>query len=288
MHRKSIVDRRSGRNSLNCRLRSSAKLMEKTLNQQYKEIIRYIFQKYFKPLHYKKENGNFRFIHEDGLGKIVSFRSSWCNSEVSFSFCLSAGIYFEEGENIRNQKFKEELCRMGLPNERWYKLTQTADISSLISAISKAVEEYILPFLEAIDTKEKAINAVLTSKYGLDYDTADLLIHMGYGKEIFPKLLERPIYYENLLRIFEKEMTIPIFEDKQIYRVYLVLKKQKYNNNELRAFAEIRGMSLRKASEELETDNRMLAEGEAMFIKKVSEKLKGYCVNYVIEPEFPY
>ena len=37
-------------------------MMEKTLNQKYNDIVKTIFQKYFKPLHYKKESGNFRFI----------------------------------------------------------------------------------------------------------------------------------------------------------------------------------------------------------------------------------
>lgn len=262
--------------------------MEKILNQQYKDIIKSIFEQYFKPLHYKKENGNFRFVQEDGLGKIVNFRRSWCNDETACSFCVSIGIYFEEGKTISNSKFKVEKCRISPSFEKWWEITLATDVTKLLYDVGKEIEENIFPFLNRIDTKDKAINDVLYGDYGVDYDTAELLIKMGYGKEIFSKLLERPVCYEKLLHMLEEKMLIPIFEDKQIYRVYLVLKKMRYNKKELYAFAKIRGISLKKADEELEKGDRLLAEGEAMYVKKLSMELKGYCVNYMIEPEIRY
>ena len=159
---------------------------------------------------------------------------------------------------------------------------------SLISDIGKVIEEQIFPFLDNIDTKEKAINEILYGNYGLDYDTANLLVKMGYGKEIFLKLLERPVYYEKLLRTLERNVSIPIFEDKQIYIVYLVLKKEKHNKNEINVFAKIRGISQKNADKKLQTGDRLLAEGDAMLIKEITIRLKGYSVNYTIEPEFKY
>ena len=71
--------------------RESKEIIQK-LNQKYNDIVKTIFQKYFKPLHYKKESGNFRFIQEDGLGKIVNFQRSWCNNKDSCSFIINVGI----------------------------------------------------------------------------------------------------------------------------------------------------------------------------------------------------
>ena len=262
--------------------------MEKTLNKKYNDIVKNIFQKYFKPLHYKKENGNFRLIQEDGLGKIVNFQRSWCNNSDSCSFIINVGIYFEEGTTITNQKFKEYLARINERPGNWWELDITTDISIFLEELYKEIEDCILPFLAPFDTKEKAVSAVLSGKYGLNYDTADLMIRMGYGKELLPRLMENPVYYENLLYLFQDEMTIPILEDKQIYKMYMVLKGKRYNNNELSVFATVRGISRKKAGERLDADDRLLAEGDAMFIKKLSSRLKGDCVGYVIEPEFPY
>lgn len=167
-------------------------------------------------------------------------------------------------------------------------MNSTTDVHNLLVDIGKEIEERIFPFLNNIDTKEKAINEILYGNYGLDYDTANLLVKMGYGKVIFPKLLERPVYYEKLLRTLEENVSIPIFEDKQIYRVYLVLKKEKYNKNELNVFAKIRGISQKNADKKLQTGDRLLAEGDAMLIKEITIRLKGYSVNYTIEPEFKF
>lgn len=263
-------------------------MMEKTLNQKYNDIVKTIFQKYFKPLHYKKENGNFRFIQEDGLGKIVNFQRSWCNNKDSCSFIINVGIYFEEGTTITDQKFKELLAQIRERPGTWWELDNVTDSSMVLAEICKEMEQYILPFLFYFDTKEKAVCAVLSGEYGLDYNTADLMIRMGYGKELLPRLMKNPVCYEKLLRLFQDEVKIPIFEDKQVYKVYLVLKGKRYNNNELNTFARVRGISRKKAGERLEADDRLLAQGDAMLIKKVSSILKGDCVGYVIEPEFPY
>ena len=259
--------------------------MENTLKQEFNHIVKTIFQKYFKPIHYKKENANFRFIQEDGLGKIVNFQRSWCNMNNSCSFIINVGIYIEEETTIY-EKFKEPMAQIRERPGIWWELNTTTDSSVILEKICQEIELYTLPFLSNFDIKEKAISAILSGKYGLNYDTADLMIRMGYGKELLPKLIGRPVYYEKLLRPFQNEITIPIFEDTQIYKLFLVCKGKKYNQHELSTFASLRGISRKKACESLEADDCLLAQGNAMEIKKICDQLNS--VGYVIEPDFPY
>lgn len=81
---------------------------------------------------------------------------------------------------------------------------------------------------------------------------------------------------------------IPILEDKTPYCLYLVMKEDKYSQEELRAVSKLCGVNFIEASKMLNKRKVLLAEGNAYDMKHKLEMIRNYDVEYQVIPPFVY
>ena len=264
--------------------------MKNKVARQYDQLVNDIFHKYFKPIGYKKENQNFRFYQNDGLGKIVNFQRSWCNTKNECTFIINVGIYFEENSSIENLKFKECQCRISERPGKWWVLENSTDITVLFHDFCIEIENVILPFLKIFTSKQMTLAEILIGHYPLSYNTAEFLVTNGYGREILPQLLEqrKNKLFADLIVQVQSNMEIPILEDTQLYEIYIVLKKEKHDKEELKVFSTLCNIDYMEASRRLKKNDRLIAKKDAFDIKKIRSQLDEYGINYEIIPPYPY
>ena len=73
----------------------------------FSDLVKRIFEEYFKPLGWKRQGQNYRLIEKDGLSRIINFQKSSWNSKDEVIFYINYGIYIEVEGNIVNKSFKE-------------------------------------------------------------------------------------------------------------------------------------------------------------------------------------
>ncbi len=77
-----------------------------------------VFTEYYKPLGWKKQRANYRYIDESGLGKVINFQKSKWNNDGKIDFYINYGLYMEVGNDLVNKLFKEYECQFR-KNRRW-------------------------------------------------------------------------------------------------------------------------------------------------------------------------
>lgn len=182
------------------------------------ELIAVVFTDEFKPLSWKRQRGNFRFIGDDGLGKIINFqRSRWNSStEDHIEFFINYGFYIEAGNTIENRTFKEYDCQFRNRTHfsgGQYSVAKQADILAITPQIMPAIRE-AADFLNTIQTKEKFVQMILTGelqKYTgfpiMNYDTCKLLYEMGYYGEIYGIVKSAGgEYFDGLAKLIEQKI----------------------------------------------------------------------------------
>lgn len=176
------------------------------MKDQFKKIIKVVFEDLLKPLGYKKDGQNFRLIQEDGLGKIINFQLSLYNSAESSSFTVNTGIYFEKENVLENKKFKEYECllrqrpaciskRYG--KDTWWEIEKDTDIELLLDEIKIFVQTDALKWLDRFCSKNDCIEQLLNGEAykedamkRMNLSTAKVLVDMGYGERVLPHIRE--------------------------------------------------------------------------------------------------
>ncbi len=163
------------------------------MEEKFKALLSDIFSEQFKPLKWKKQGNNFRFIGEDGWGKIINFQRSLWNTKDEIVFFINYGIYIEATNCLKNKAFKEYECAFRNRthhNRGEYLLDKNTDINFLRAQVDEAIKEAMEVF-ELIDKKETFIEMIFNGeleKYSsipvTSYSTCKVLCDMGYHKEV--------------------------------------------------------------------------------------------------------
>lgn len=157
-------------------------------------MIQEIYSERFKSLGWRKQGQNFRFIQDDGLGKIINFQKSKWNTKEEVTFFINYGIYIEAKDNIDNKSFKEYDCqfrnRTSYMNGT-YTLNNDSTINEAIDMTAIALKE-ASDFFDIIDSKDTFIKMLLNGEISnytdiivMDYYTCKLLFDMGFYNEIY-------------------------------------------------------------------------------------------------------
>lgn len=184
----------------------------------FKRLISEIFTEYFKPLGWKKQGSNFRYVDESGIGRVINFQKSKWNNSDNIEFYINYGLYMEAGNDIENKSFKEYECqfrnRTSLHNGI-YHLDKGTNYDKVKKEIFKALEEANNLFMK-VGSKENFISMILSGemqKYSglpiMHYHTCKLLSDMGYYEDIYEYVKSRGgQYFDALTEEIEIKMNV--------------------------------------------------------------------------------
>ncbi len=169
-------------------------VIEMTINDCFKELLKHIYTELLKPKGWKKQGNDFRFIREDGIGQIINFqKSKWSTSEKC-DFFINYGIYIEAEQTLTNKAYKEYDCQL---RRRAHKADtdemftiHSCDLSEVKKDTATAIH-CALAFFDFVETKEHFVKMLLSGEaqtYSytivMHYHTCKLLCEMGYYQEI--------------------------------------------------------------------------------------------------------
>lgn len=80
----------------------------------------------------------------------------------------------------------------------------------------------------------------------------------------------------------------PMLYDENIYRIYIILKENKCNKVEIKAFSKVCNVNYIEASKKLNNKKVLIGEGNVYWVKDILKKLSQYDVNYEIIPPYCY
>lgn len=156
-----------------------------------------LFNKYCKPLGYKRDGANFRLIQPDGLGKIINFQRNQYNTIQSCSFTINVGVYFEKSPTLKNLKFKEYEClarsrpRLSAPDP-WWTIETGSSPEAIWLDLEKSFSEAVLPWFNRFpskqDTLEVLVNDLAQGYISMPVYIANRLVACGYGAKLLPIL----------------------------------------------------------------------------------------------------
>ena len=190
------------------------------MKEMFSELVSEIFVGKYKPMHWKKQGSDFRFITDDGLGKIINFQKSQWNTSEECNFYINYGLYIELEKEIHNKTFYEYDCQLRYRTsflKGQYSITKETNLIELKNSILIALEETDL-FFDSIKTKDDLIKILIKGESGnsfkegiqfFSYHTCLLLYKMGYGSEIYEKIKDsNSVSFKRLLSVIEKENEI--------------------------------------------------------------------------------
>ncbi|NDO45568.1 hypothetical protein [Clostridium sp. MD294] len=76
--------------------------------------------------------------------------------------------------------------------------------------------------------------------------------------------------------------------DKNIYKIYIILKGNKYSKMEIKAFSKVCNINYIEASKKLKNKKNLIGEGNAYWVKDILKQLSQYDINYEIIPPYCY
>lgn len=185
------------------------------MQELFKKLLSDIFNELFKPLKWKKQGSNYRYISDNGLGKIINFQKSKWNTQDEVTFYINYGLYIEVGNSI-NKTFKEYDCQFRNRTSYLngiYTLTPETDIEEFRKIIITALRE-ATAFLNTINSKDEFIKSLLNGeiqKHTYDivmhYYTCKLLYDLGFYREIYDYVRGKGgEYFESLTELIEQKM----------------------------------------------------------------------------------
>lgn len=165
-----------------------------------------LFNKYCKPLGYKRDGANFRSIQPDGLGKIINFQRNQYNTVQSCSFTINVGVYFEKSPTLKNLKFKEYEClarsrpRLSAPDP-WWTIETGSSPEAIWLDLEKSFSEAVLPWFSRFpskqDTLEVLVNDLAQGYISMPVYIANRLVACGYGAKLLPILKSEGFLQKN-------------------------------------------------------------------------------------------
>ncbi len=81
---------------------------------------------------------------------------------------------------------------------------------------------------------------------------------------------------------------IPVPRDRTSYSVFLLLRAEACDMEEIRAYSAVNCVNYMEAKRHLIQQKNFLTCGDAYYIKSVLDKLRHFLVAYEIEPPYPY
>lgn len=81
---------------------------------------------------------------------------------------------------------------------------------------------------------------------------------------------------------------ITMLYDENIYKIYIILKENKYNKMEIKAFSKVCNINYIEASKKLKNKKNLIGEGNAYYIKDILKQLSQYDIDYEIIPPYCY
>ncbi|MBO7421995.1 MAG: DUF4304 domain-containing protein [Oscillospiraceae bacterium] len=194
--------------------RTTDPVVSENMQKAFAKLVSEIFTEYYKPLKWKKEGNNYRFISDDGLGKVINFQRARYNTQDKVKFYINYGVYIETSETISNKTFKEYDCQFR-SRTRYargvYEMSKTY-INSIKDTVLTALKEATELF-ETIPSREEFIRLVLSGDLQEKADcnimhcgTCRLFYQMGYYKEIYEiaRCIDTPPFIELTKEIEEK------------------------------------------------------------------------------------
>ena len=188
-----------------------------TMNDYFEELLKQIHVELLKPMGWKKQGKNFRFIREDGIGQIINFQKSKWNTSEKCDFFINYGIYIEAEQTLTNKVYKEYDCQLRRRANR-VDTDETFTIRSCnISEVKKdttAAIQCALAFFDYVGTKEHFVKMLLSGEaqtYSftivMHYHTCKLLCEMGYYQEISEIIKDKSgKYFDELKNQIEQQL----------------------------------------------------------------------------------
>ena len=81
---------------------------------------------------------------------------------------------------------------------------------------------------------------------------------------------------------------IPMLRDNEIYKVYIVLKNDKYSIIEIKAVSKVCGINYIEAKNKLKNKKNLIIQGNAYEVMKALRILSQYKVVFEVNPPFIY
>ncbi|UYZ57634.1 DUF4304 domain-containing protein [Hymenobacter latericus] len=173
--------------------------MPKTsVEAEFDFLVSKVIWPHFKARSYRKAGNNFRCLHVDESGKILSFQKSRFYDKQHIHFTLNAGMYLPEVDEFRTSNtFTEPDCfirkRIGfLKPERhdlWYDILPTTNTAELHKAVEDDVVSYILPFLNQAQSRSDMLQLIIDQPQLVHAPTAIRVFHAnGYLAEAQARL----------------------------------------------------------------------------------------------------
>ena len=138
------------------------------LDKVYREFLSRVHREILKPAGFKKEGGNFRLFHENGLCKIINFQRSMYNDNEECRFCVNVGLYFQKDPQNPNFRFKEYECpvrqRAAILSPKygtdyWWCLFEGRDMEKLFAELQTLLMQDIIPWLDQFESRRDVIRA---------------------------------------------------------------------------------------------------------------------------------
>ena len=130
----------------------------------YRELLSRIHREILKPAGFKKEGGNFRFYHVNGLCKIINFQRSMFNDGSECRFCINLGLYFQK--DPPNLRFKEYECPvrqraaiLAYRNDYWWCIFEGRDMEKLFAEVHAILTTSTLPWMNQFESRQDVIRA---------------------------------------------------------------------------------------------------------------------------------
>ena len=134
------------------------------LDKVYRELLSRIHREILKPAGFKKEGGNFRLFHENGLCKIINFQRSMYNDGAECRFCINLGLYFQK--DPPDLRFKEYECPvrqraaiLACGNDHWWSIFEGVDMEELFAEVQATLTTSTLPWLSQFESRRDVIRA---------------------------------------------------------------------------------------------------------------------------------
>ncbi len=144
-----------------------------TNEQRFKELLSRLHREILKPAGFKKEGGNFRLVHDNGLCKIINFQRSMFNYHAECRFCINVGLYIQPDPENPNLRFKEYECSVRnrvrhnleecmdpiYSTDQWWSIFEGQDMEKLYVEVKAILTTSTLPWLNQFENRQDVIRA---------------------------------------------------------------------------------------------------------------------------------
>lgn len=193
--------------------------MKTVTETKFDTIVKEGFHGVLKPLGFKKKGNNF-YLQLPDLGQIINLQKSSFGSKDHIKFTINTGVFIPEywlEEFARQSKMvpvfptevecliRKRIGEMRYGLDTWFDVTDTTDEIALIAEMKKNVTDYILPYFNDLNSKQKIVTYFEKDDLHIGR-LSKLIILAKYGeqekaKDLYESLLQtekRPYHLEEI------------------------------------------------------------------------------------------